>query len=71
MGPVSRDEAAGVYADAMLPKSPVVCKPFEEAFEQAFKILNINSLRTVRDMTLPFRTTHFTFDSLVKCGLYL
>ncbi|XP_030537579.1 suppressor of disruption of TFIIS [Rhodamnia argentea] len=53
-GPVSLGEAAlvgacsgGVNADVMLPKSPVVCKPFEEAFEQAFKILNINSQRTV------------------------
>lgn len=51
---VSRDEASligacsdGVNADVMLPKTPVVCKPFEEAFEQAFKILNINPQRTV------------------------
>ncbi|KAF8022728.1 hypothetical protein BT93_F0289 [Corymbia citriodora subsp. variegata] len=51
---VSHDEVslvgaclAGVNTDAMLPKTPVVCKPFEEAFEQAFKILNINPQRTV------------------------
>ncbi|KAH8499182.1 hypothetical protein H0E87_017911 [Populus deltoides] len=30
-----------------LPKSPVVCKPFEDAFEQAFKLANINPQKTV------------------------
>ncbi|RAL46168.1 hypothetical protein DM860_006322 [Cuscuta australis] len=29
------------------PKSPVVCKPFEEAFEKAFKIADINPKRTL------------------------
>lgn len=28
-------------------KSPVVCKPFEDAFEQAFKLANINPQKTV------------------------
>ncbi|XP_057508245.1 uncharacterized protein LOC130791148 [Actinidia eriantha] len=31
----------------VLPKTPVVCKPFEYAFEQAFKIAKINSQRTL------------------------
>ncbi|KAA8543850.1 hypothetical protein F0562_021973 [Nyssa sinensis] len=30
-----------------LPKSPVVCKPFENAFEQAFKIAGINPQKTL------------------------
>lgn len=33
---------------SVLPKSPIVCKPFEDAFEQAFKIANINPHKTVR-----------------------
>ncbi|KAG9133274.1 hypothetical protein Leryth_021795 [Lithospermum erythrorhizon] len=28
--------------DSKCPKSPVVCKPFEESFEQAFKIVKVN-----------------------------
>ena len=35
-------------ADLELPRTPVVCKPFEEAFEQVFKIANINPRKTVR-----------------------
>ncbi|GFS39175.1 haloacid dehalogenase-like hydrolase (HAD) superfamily protein [Actinidia rufa] len=31
----------------VLPKTPVVCKPFEYAFEQAFKIAKINPQRTL------------------------
>lgn len=30
-----------------LPQSPIVCKPFEEAFAQAFKAANINPQTTV------------------------
>ncbi|XP_022731625.1 uncharacterized protein C24B11.05-like isoform X2 [Durio zibethinus] len=30
-----------------LPSSPVVCKPFEKAFEQAFEIANINPQKTL------------------------
>ncbi|XP_073270907.1 uncharacterized protein C24B11.05-like [Primulina huaijiensis] len=30
-----------------LPKSPIVCKPFENAFEQAFKIADINPHKTL------------------------
>lgn len=29
------------------PKTPVVCKPFEEAFENTFKMANINPKKTV------------------------
>ncbi|XP_002533744.2 uncharacterized protein LOC8287876 [Ricinus communis] len=32
---------------SVLPKTPIVCKPFENAFEQAFKLANINPQRTV------------------------
>lgn len=31
-----------------LPKIPIICKPLENAFEQAFKIANINPEKTVR-----------------------
>lgn len=34
-------------ADLELPRTPVVCKPFEEAFEQVFKIANINPRKTM------------------------
>lgn len=41
--------ASDADADAgiALPKSPVVCKPFEEAFDEVFKIASINPQRTV------------------------
>jgi putative hydrolase of the HAD superfamily len=32
----------------VLPKTPVVCKPFEDAFEKAFKLADIDPQRTVR-----------------------
>ncbi|XP_076909981.1 uncharacterized protein C24B11.05-like [Bidens hawaiensis] len=31
----------------VLPESPIVCKPFENAFEQAFKLANINPHKTM------------------------
>ncbi|XP_031254982.1 uncharacterized protein C24B11.05-like [Pistacia vera] len=34
-------------ADLELPNTPVVCKPFEQAFEQVFKIANINPQKTL------------------------
>lgn len=34
--------------NAESPKNPVVCKPFEDAFEQAFAIAQIDPQRTVR-----------------------
>ncbi|KAM6578029.1 hypothetical protein CsatB_029866 [Cannabis sativa] len=33
--------------DSALPKSPVVCKPFENSFEEVFKMLKINPQRAV------------------------
>jgi putative hydrolase of the HAD superfamily len=35
-------------SDMVLPKTPVVCKPFEDAFEKAFKLADIDPQRTVR-----------------------
>ncbi|KAF3970251.1 hypothetical protein CMV_006035 [Castanea mollissima] len=32
---------------SVLPRTPVICKPFEESFEEVFKIANINPQRTV------------------------
>ncbi|KAL3518166.1 hypothetical protein ACH5RR_020755 [Cinchona calisaya] len=32
---------------SQLPKTPVICKPFEEAFEKAFKIAEINPEKTL------------------------
>ncbi|KAK2642588.1 hypothetical protein Ddye_024351 [Dipteronia dyeriana] len=34
------------HPDLELPKTPIVCKPFEEAYEQVFKIANINPQKT-------------------------
>lgn len=31
----------------LLPKSPVICKPFENAFQEAFKMANINPHKTM------------------------
>ncbi|OAY61203.1 uncharacterized protein C24B11.05 [Manihot esculenta] len=39
--------ASDADADIALPKSPVVCKPFEEAFDEVFKIASINPQRTL------------------------
>lgn len=36
---------------AVIPKTPVVSKPFEQAYEEAFKIENIDPQRTVRSFT--------------------
>lgn len=35
-------------ASLVLPKTPVACKPFEDAYEEVFKMANINPQRTVR-----------------------
>lgn len=40
-------------SDMVLPRTPLVCKPFDDAFEYAFKIANIDPQRTVRTFTLP------------------
>ncbi|OAY57859.1 suppressor of disruption of TFIIS [Manihot esculenta] len=32
---------------SILPKTPILCKPFEDAFEQAFKLANINPQTTI------------------------
>ncbi|XP_057998283.1 uncharacterized protein C24B11.05 [Hevea brasiliensis] len=54
--PVEEDEnavfdineySAAPNAGIALPRSPVVCKPFEEAFDQVFKIACINPQRTL------------------------
>lgn len=34
-------------SDTVLPKTPVVCKPFEDAFEKAFKLADIDPQRTL------------------------
>lgn len=34
-------------ADLELPRTPVICKPFEQSFEQVFEIANINPHKTV------------------------
>ncbi|XP_020214635.1 uncharacterized protein C24B11.05 [Cajanus cajan] len=34
-------------SDMILPKTPVVCKPFEDAFENAFKLADIDPQRTL------------------------
>ena len=34
-------------SDMVLPRTPVFCKPFEDAFEKVFKIAGIDPQRTV------------------------
>lgn len=34
--------------DSVLPLTPVICKPFEQAFEEVFKIAEINPQKTVK-----------------------
>ncbi|KAK2996059.1 hypothetical protein RJ640_022176 [Escallonia rubra] len=43
----SMDHSGEPNAVSVLPKSPVICKPFEEAFEQAFKIAGIDPQKTL------------------------
>jgi len=40
-------------SDMVLPKTPLICKPFDDAFEYAFKLADIDPHRTVRTCTLP------------------
>lgn len=47
------------------PRTPVVCKPFVEAFEQAFKMANINPQRTVSTLNL---TVSFTLCGSPLCA---
>ncbi|KAL1827543.1 hypothetical protein DCAR_0206697 [Daucus carota subsp. sativus] len=44
---VSSGMDSDTSADSPLPKSPVICKPFENAFEEAFKIADINPKKTL------------------------
>lgn len=40
-------------SDMVLPRTPVVCKPFQDAFEKVFKLADIDPLRTVRAQIFP------------------
>ncbi|XP_017982208.1 PREDICTED: uncharacterized protein LOC108663187 [Theobroma cacao] len=40
-------DATNLPCQSALPESPIICKPFENAFEQAFKIANINPQKTL------------------------
>ena len=40
-------------SNVVIPKTPVVCKPFEDAFEKVFQIADIDPQRTVRTPILP------------------
>lgn len=47
-----------------LPMTPVVCKPFEDAYKQVFKIAGINPRRTViPNLPLPIHSHYFSPDS--------
>jgi hypothetical protein len=57
-GSESKQSSAGIFdfyeyicrpnADIVLPKTPVVCKPFQDAFEKVFKMIDVDPHRTVR-----------------------
>ncbi|KAI3811578.1 hypothetical protein L1987_21304 [Smallanthus sonchifolius] len=62
----------------VLPKSPIVCKPFENAFQQAFKIAKINphttlffddSIRNIQTSKLTGLTTVLVGSSQRKIGV--
>nr|XP_043621241.1 uncharacterized protein C24B11.05-like [Erigeron canadensis] len=55
---------------ALLPKSPIVCKPFENAFEQAFQMANINPHKTLffDDSLRNLQTAKLTGLSTVLIG---
>ncbi|TXG74112.1 hypothetical protein EZV62_002691 [Acer yangbiense] len=53
------------HPDLELPKTPIVCKPFEEAYEQVFKIANINPKKTV-GQSLFF--AGYKLDNLICAG---
>lgn len=46
--------------NAQLPKTPVICKPFEEAFQQVFKLANISPQKTVRHLLMFFVFHNFS-----------
>lgn len=37
----------------VLPKTPIICKPFEDAYEKAFELADIDPQRTVREIFIP------------------
>lgn len=39
-------------SDIVLPRTPVVCKPFQDAFEKVFNMADIDPQRTVRTLIL-------------------
>ncbi|KAI3450369.1 hypothetical protein Pfo_007034 [Paulownia fortunei] len=48
LNPTHKDKIPDSNFDASeLPKAPIVCKPFENAFEQAFKFAEINPQKTL------------------------
>lgn len=59
--PVDGDETdmeqSSIDADPALPRTPVVCKPFENAFEKVFKMAKIDPQRTVRSFTFYHQET--------------
>ncbi|WJX69610.1 hypothetical protein P8452_53828 [Trifolium repens] len=56
-GSESKQSSTGIFdfyeyicrpnADIVLPKTPVVCKPFQDAFEKVFKMIDVNPHRTL------------------------
>ncbi|KAI7726022.1 hypothetical protein M8C21_033452 [Ambrosia artemisiifolia] len=68
----------GYENDSELPESPIVCKPFENAFQQAFKLANINprktlffddSIRNIQTSKLTGLTTVLVGSSQRKTGV--
>lgn len=57
------DKSCLYNEDSELPATPIVCKPFENAFAQAFKIAKINPQRTVRYIYRYIYTYHNILSS--------
>ncbi|KAH7542428.1 hypothetical protein FEM48_Zijuj02G0072500 [Ziziphus jujuba var. spinosa] len=45
--PDANEDLHHLNANRVLPRTPVVCKPFEDAYEKVFKIANINPHKTL------------------------
>lgn len=53
-------------------RTPVVCKPFEDAFQKVFKIANINPQRTVRSwMYIYVLCGRLCINSILAFGIFL
>nr|GMD64427.1 suppressor of disruption of TFIIS-like isoform X3 [Ipomoea batatas] len=70
LNPIHNSSVQGMDGDSGLPKTPIVCKPFEGAFERAFEIAGINPHKTLffDDSIRNLQTAKRTGLSTVRIG---